>query len=72
MADKPKKKRDLRARLGRTITPKTGGGAPAPGGAGGGAVPPPNLGGAPSEAPAGATPARWAAASASERAPRAE
>ncbi|MEC7526043.1 MAG: hypothetical protein VYE22_39545 [Myxococcota bacterium] len=57
MADKPKKKRDLRARLGRTITPKTGGGAPAPGGAGGGAVPPPNLGGAPSEAPAGATPA---------------
>ncbi len=59
MADKPKKKRDLRARLGRTITPKTqGGGAPAPGAGGaGGAVPPPNLGGAQAEAPASRAPA---------------
>lgn len=59
MADKPKKKRDLRARLGRTITPKTKGGeSPAgPPGAGGGPVPPPSLGGAPAGgAPAG-TPA---------------
>lgn len=48
MAEAPKKKRDLRARLGRTITPKTGGGgapAAAPPGAGAGAVPPPSLGG---------------------------
>ncbi len=55
---KPTKKRDLRARLGRTITPKTkGAGAPAapPGG-----VAPPNLGGedapAATPAPAAATP----------------
>ena len=54
MADKPTKKRDLRARLGRTITPKTKGGeSSAAPPAGGGAVPPPTLGGAP---PAGATP----------------
>lgn len=56
---KPKKKRDLRARLGRTITPKTkGGGAPAAAPPGG-AVAPPNLGGEEKKAtpaPAGVTP----------------
>ncbi len=56
---KPKKKRDLRARLGRTITPKTkgaAGGPPAPPGA---PTPPPNLGGEPpaqDAASAGAAP----------------
>ncbi|HHH28023.1 MAG TPA: hypothetical protein ENK57_06725 [Polyangiaceae bacterium] len=50
---KPKKKRDLRARLGRTITPKTkGAGAPAP--PPGAPTPPPNLGGAEPAAPAAA------------------
>jgi hypothetical protein len=62
MADKPKKKkRDLRARLGRTITPKTksGGGPAAPPGGAGGPVPPPNLGGegGGDAGEAGATPA---------------
>lgn len=62
---KPKKKRDLRARLGRTITPKTQG-AGSPVAPPGGAVPPPALGGAPAPAakktpsitppPAGVTP----------------
>lgn len=43
MAEQPtKKKRDLRARLGRTITPKTGGGPAAPPG---GPVRPPQFGG---------------------------
>lgn len=49
---KPSTKRDLRARLGRTITPKTkddGGAAPPPSGA----VPPPSLGG---DEPAAAAP----------------
>lgn len=56
---KPKKKRDLRARLGRTITPKTkGGGGAAPAGKEG--VAPPNLGDdsakAATPAPKGVTP----------------
>ncbi len=46
-AKKPRKIKDLKARLGKTIAPDTKGGA---------AVTPPNLGGAPADAPGGVVP----------------